>query len=79
VSFILFSMYFRSLNKFYVISIGKRKSKNGENMGTVLGPLLAQGLGLLVRPSGHCSPESWHGVRAVTTTAATATPVTPLP
>jgi hypothetical protein len=79
VSFILFSMYFRSLNEFSVISIGKRKSENGENMGTVLGPLSAQGLSVLVQPNGHCSPESWHDVRAVTTTAATATPTTPLP
>jgi hypothetical protein len=33
------------------ISIGKRKLENGENLRTAPGPLSAQGLGLLARPS----------------------------
>jgi hypothetical protein len=37
VSFILFSIYFRSLNKFSVISIARRKSENGETGEQCLG------------------------------------------
>jgi hypothetical protein len=50
-------MYFRILNEFL---LKKWKLDNGENLETVLGPLSAQGLGLLVRPSG---PERRHNQR----------------
>jgi hypothetical protein len=79
VSFILFSMYFRSLNEFSIISTGKRKSENGENLGTVLGPRSAQGLDRLVRP--RAPAQCAHDARgcAVTTTAATVVARLPQP
>jgi hypothetical protein len=39
----------------------KKKIKNGENLGTALGPFLAQGLGLLAQPSVHCGLASPRG------------------
>jgi hypothetical protein len=89
--FYLFSIYFRSLNKFSVISIGRRKSENGETGEQCLGrirpkasaswsglvAITAQSTGMVrVRHAWACGHhDCGHGGGA----AAIATPVTPLP
>jgi hypothetical protein len=51
-------MHFIILNEFL---LEKENKKNGENLGTALGPFLAQGLGLLAQPSVHCGLASPRG------------------